>query len=72
LATRHGDGYALRAAKSYSVLDVAKAFGGPITMVDGYSGRHDVADDPTRARDELGWEATVDVMDWIREFKTGG
>ncbi len=26
-------------------------------MVDGYSGRHDVADDPARARDELGWEA---------------
>jgi nucleoside-diphosphate-sugar epimerase len=31
-----------------------------------------VADDPTRARDELGWKATVDVMDWIREFKNGG
>ncbi len=59
----HGDGYALRAAKSYSVLDIAKAFGGPIEMVDGYAGRDDVADDPTRARDELGWEATVDVMD---------
>ena len=38
-------------------------------MVDGYSGRQDVADDPTRARDELGWEATVGVRDYIREFK---
>jgi UDP-glucose 4-epimerase len=64
-----GDGYALRASSSYSVLDIARAFGGEITMVDGYSGRQDVADDPTRARDELGWEATVDVMDYIREFK---
>jgi UDP-glucose 4-epimerase len=64
-----GDGYALRATSSYSVLDIAQAFGGKITMVDGYSGRQDVADDPTRARDELGWEATVDVMDYIREFK---
>lgn len=64
-----GDGYALRASSSYSVLDIAQAFGGRITMVDGYSGRQDVADDPTRARDELGWEATVDVMDYIREFK---
>ncbi len=67
----HGDGYALRAPNSYSVLDIAKAFGGPITMIEGYPGRHDVADDPTRAHDELGWEATVDVMDWIRDFKAG-
>ncbi len=67
----HGDGYALRAPVSYSVLEIAKAFGGPIEMVDGYPGRRDVADDPTRAHDELGWEATVDVMDWIRDFKAG-
>lgn len=67
----HGDGYALRADNSYSVLEIAQAFGGQIEMVDGYPGRQDVADDPTRARDELGWRATVDVMDWIAEFKRG-
>jgi UDP-glucose 4-epimerase len=65
----HGDGYALRADATYSVLDIARAFGGEINVVDGYSGRQDVADDPTRARDELGWRPTVDVMDYIREFK---
>ena len=64
-----GDGYALRADASYSVLDIAHAFGGEIFMVEGYPGRQDVADDPTRARDELGWRPTVDVMDYIREFK---
>jgi UDP-glucose 4-epimerase len=63
-----GDGYALRADASYSVLDVARAFGGEIAMVQGYPGRHDVADDPTRARDELGWRPTLDVMDYIREL----
>ena len=62
-----GDGYALRADATYSVLDVAHAFGGEIAMVDGYAGRQDVADDPTRARDELGWRPTLDVMDYIRE-----
>lgn len=67
----HGDGYALRARQSYSVLEIAQAFGGPVVMVDGYPGRQDVADDPTRARDELGWEPTVDVMDWIRDFVAG-
>jgi UDP-glucose 4-epimerase len=64
-----GDGYALRAASTYSVLDIANAFGGEIALVDGYPGRQDVADDPTRARDELGWEPTVDVIDYIRNFK---
>lgn len=66
-----GDGYALRADRSYSVLEIAEAFGGPIEMVDGYPGREDVADDPTKARDELGWRATVDVMDYIRELAAG-
>jgi UDP-glucose 4-epimerase len=68
----HGDGYALRADASYSVLDIARAFGGEINVVDGYAGRQDVAEDPTRARDELGWRPTVDVMDYIREFKAKG
>lgn len=66
----HGDGYALRADASYSVIDIAHAFGGEIRMVDGYAGRLDVAEDPTRARDELGWRPTVDVMDYIRDIKT--
>jgi nucleoside-diphosphate-sugar epimerase len=38
-------------------------------MIKGYAGRQDVADDPTRARDELGWQPTVDVMDYIRDFR---
>jgi UDP-glucose 4-epimerase len=64
-----GDGYALRADRSYSVLDIAQAFGGPYEIVDGYPGRDDVADDPVRARDELGWRATVDVLDYIEQCK---
>jgi UDP-glucose 4-epimerase len=64
-----GDGYALRANASYSILEIANAFGGPMTMVEGYAGRDDVADDPTRARDELGWAPTVDVMTYIAAFK---
>lgn len=64
-----GDGYALRADATYSVLDIAHAFGGEIRMVEGYPGRQDVANDPSRARDELGWRATLDVLDYIRQFK---
>jgi UDP-glucose 4-epimerase len=64
-----GDGYALRAERSYSVLEIAQAFGGPFEVVEGYPGREDVADDPRRAREELGWAATVDVLDYIEQCK---
>src|SRR5262245_42420636 len=70
LAGQHGfgDGYALGAPTSYSILQIAEAFGGPITVVDGYAGREESGNDPTKAREELGWEPTVGVMDYIRDF----
>ncbi|HSX34790.1 MAG TPA: NAD-dependent epimerase/dehydratase family protein [Candidatus Saccharimonadales bacterium] len=64
----HGDGYVLGNQKSVSVLDVAKAFGGDIEMIDGYPGRENSGNTPTKARDELGWESTVDVLDYIKGF----
>lgn len=63
-----GDGYALNNAKEFSVLEIAKAFGGTVQFIDGYPGRSDTAGMPTKARDELGWETTVDVLDYIKEF----
>jgi UDP-glucose 4-epimerase len=63
-----GDGYILCAKKKYSVLDIAKAFGGRVVMTDEYPGRTDAETDVSKARDELGWEPTLDVMDYIREF----
>jgi UDP-glucose 4-epimerase len=64
----HGDGYALANAKAYSVLEIAEAFGDPIVMVDGRPGRSESGQAPTKARDELGWETTLDVMDYIADF----
>lgn len=63
-----GDGYALNNPISYDIIDIAKAFGGNYKFVDGYPGRTDSGDSPTKARKELGWEATVDVLDYIKEF----
>jgi len=65
-----GDGYALGSPKSYSVLEIAEAFGGKIEMVDGYPGRTESENDATKARQELGWEPTVDVMEYIRGLRT--
>jgi UDP-glucose 4-epimerase len=63
-----GDGYALGASKSYSVLQIAQAFGGPIKMTAGYPGRVESANDPTKVKRELGWEPTVEIMTYIKDF----
>lgn len=65
----NGDGYSLNNQKGHSVIEIAEAFGGPIKYVDRYSGRNDSGEVPTKARDELGWETTVDVIDYIKKFK---
>ncbi len=63
-----GDGYTLYNTKALSVVDIAKAFGGPIEYIEGYSGRAGTSHMPTKAREELGWDTTLDVMDYIKEF----
>jgi len=63
-----GDGYALANTKGFSVIEIAKVFGGPIEYVDGYSGRSDNGETPTKARQELGWGTTIDILDYIRDF----
>lgn len=65
----HGDGYALGATMSYSVLEIAQAFGSQYDLVAGYSGRSDATIDPSKARNELGWQATLDVMNYIRSIR---
>lgn len=64
----NGDGYTLGNIKEYSITDIATAFGGPINYIDGYSGRTESGEAPNKAREELGWETTVDILDYIKEF----
>lgn len=63
-----GDGYALGVTTSYSIREIAEAFGGQIQFVEGYPGRGESTNDPTKARDELDWAPTLDVMDYIKDF----
>jgi UDP-glucose 4-epimerase len=64
-----GDGYSLNNEKQFSVLEIAKAFGGEIVFTDRYSGRSGSGEVPEKARAELGWKTTVDILDYIKEFK---
>ena len=63
-----GDGYTLGNTKGYSITEIAQAFGGPIEYVDGYPGRSESGEAPQKAREELGWDTTVDVIDYIKDF----
>lgn len=63
-----GDGYTLSNKKEYSIIEIAKAFGGSINYIDGYPGRNESGEAPDKARQELGWETTVDILDYIKEF----
>ena len=64
-----GDGYSLSNKNSHSVLDIAKAFGGDFKFVEGYPGRNESLEASNKARKELGWKTTVDIIDYIEEFK---
>jgi UDP-glucose 4-epimerase len=64
----NGDGYLLNNTKKFSIIEIAKAFGGPIKYIDGYPGRMESAESPSKAREELGWDTTVDILDYIKEF----
>jgi len=64
----NGDGYTLGNTKEYSIIEIAEAFGGPIEFVDGYPGRNESGESPNKAREELGWDTTVDIMDYIKDF----
>lgn len=63
-----GDNFSLSNSKKYSVIEIANAFSSPIKYVDGYPGRNESDDAPTRAREELGWDTTIDILDYIKEF----
>ena len=65
----NGDGYALNNTKGYSIQEIAAAFGGPITYIDGYPGRNESGDSPEKARQELGWDTTLDILDYIKDFR---
>jgi UDP-glucose 4-epimerase len=64
-----GDGYALNNTKSYSIIEIAESFSVPYELIDGYPGRLESGETPDKARSELGWETTLDILDYIKEFK---
>lgn len=67
-----GDEYGIGNPREYSVLDVAKIFGGTIEMLPERRGNRlsaSVVSDKTRA---LGWNPKVHLEDYVRELRENG
>ncbi len=65
-----GDGYGFGAEEEYSILELAKLFGGEILMLPERQGNRMTSTiDLSRSRDELGWRAEKNIKDYIAQFK---
>lgn len=67
--TGHGETINVGSGTVNTVEEVAKAIGGKITFIPrrGYEvERHEA--DLTRARELLNWQASVNILDWLKEF----
>jgi UDP-glucose 4-epimerase len=63
-----GDEYGLGAEKEYSILEVAKLFGGEIKMLPERKGNRMDAALTIQKSKELGWEAQKNLEDYIHEI----
>lgn len=65
-----GDGYGLGAEDEYSILEIAKMFGGPIEMLPERAGNRMISSiDLSRSRNELGWRAEKSIRKHIEEWR---
>lgn len=64
-----GDDYSLGSKEGYSILEIAKMFGGEITMLPPREGnRMNAILEISRVKDELGWHAEKSITQYINEF----
>ena len=67
-----GDGHGIGNAKSYSVMDVAKIFGGEIEMLPERRGNRLDAELVASKIQRLGWEPTVPLEGCVGELRDRG
>lgn len=64
----HGDEFGIGSPEAYSVLEIAKMFGGEIQMLPERKGNRMTAEVVTCKTEALGWKATHSVEAYIQEF----
>ncbi len=65
-----GDGHCIGTEKAYSILEIAKLFGGDIKMFPEKKGDRKYSKIDLTKMKELGWEAKHDVKDHIEKLKS--
>lgn len=65
-----GDEFGLGDKRSYSILEIADAFGGEVEMLPERPGNRMGADIDTSKAEALGWNVEQSVMDYIKEQTT--
>ncbi len=67
-----GDEFGIGSPEAYSILEIAKMFGGEIQMLPKRKGNRMTADVLTKKTEALGWRATRSVKDYIQEIRADG
>lgn len=62
----YGDNFGIGSPESYTVLDIAKMFGGTINFLPERPGNRMTADIYTQKTKELGWKANKSIKDYIK------
>lgn len=65
----YGDEFGIGSPESFSVLEIAKMFGGEIEMLPERKGNRMTADVLTAKTESLGWRPVHSVCDYIKEFR---
>ena len=63
-----GDGYGIGSPETYTVLEIAKLFGGEIQMLPERKGNRMTAEVVTKKTEELGWKTKRHIKDFIEEL----
>lgn len=64
-----GDGFGIGSHEEYSVLEIAKMFGGEIEMLPERKGNRMTGDVVTAKTEALGWRSENSIKDYINDFK---
>ncbi len=65
----NGDGYCVGNDKEYTIIEIAKMFGGDIEMLPARKGDRNFSKIDTSKIKELGWYPKYDIKEYIAEFK---
>lgn len=65
----YGDEFGIGSPEAFSILDIAKMFGGEVQMLPERKGNRMTADVVTEKTEALGWQPTRTIQDYINDFK---